>query len=175
MSTSARRTGLSGEKARRKIGSGAGYLHALQGESLKTNDPQAMLATQDGNVAAVIWDFEQPVQKVSNRPFYTRLVPAHAASPVQLRVTHLVPNAAYNVEVYRVGYHANDAYSAYIEMGSPKDLSAVQIAHLNELTRDSPETKKVMLSGSTGAIELTIPMNSNDVVLVKAVCGRGKN
>jgi len=47
--------------------------------------------------------------------------PASAAAPVQLRVTHLVPNAAYRLEVHRVGYHANDAYSAYIEMGSPKN------------------------------------------------------
>jgi xylan 1,4-beta-xylosidase len=144
------------------------YLHALQGESLKTSDPQAMLATQSGDVAAVVWDFDQPVQKVSNRSFYTKLIPAHAVSPVQLQITHLAPNAAYKVEVYRVGYHANDAYSAYIEMGSPKDLSAAQIKHLNDLTRDLPETDKVMRSGSTGTIEITVPMNSNDVVLVKA-------
>ena len=43
------------------------YLHALQGDSLATSDPQAMLSTKDGNVTAVIWDFEQPDQKVSNR------------------------------------------------------------------------------------------------------------
>jgi xylan 1,4-beta-xylosidase len=92
------------------------YLHALQGESLKTSDPQAMLATQSGDVAAVVWDFDQPIQKVSNRSFYTKLIPAHAVSPVQLQITHVVPNAAYKVEVYRVGYHANDAYSAYIEI-----------------------------------------------------------
>jgi xylan 1,4-beta-xylosidase len=73
------------------------------------------------------------------------------------------------VKVYRVGYHANDAYSAYIEMGSPKDLSAAQIGRLNELTRDLPETDKVMQSGPGGAIEFTVPMNSNDVVLMKAM------
>jgi len=146
------------------------YLHALQGQSLKTSDPQAMLATQGGNIAAVIWDFEQPEQKVSNRSFYTKLVPAHAVSPVELQITHLVPDAAYSVRVYRVGDHANDAYSAYIEMGSPKDLSAAQIGRLNDLTRDLPETDKVMRSDSAGSIELTVPMNSNDVVLVKATC-----
>jgi hypothetical protein len=143
------------------------YLHALQGESLKTSDPQAMLATQGGNVTAVIWDFEQPDQKVSNRSFYTKLIPAHAAAPVELQVTHLVPNAAYRLEVHRTGYHANDAYSAYIEMGSPKELTAAQIAHLNELTRDLPETDKAVRSGSDGTVELSIPMNSNDIVLVK--------
>ncbi len=70
------------------------YLHALQGESIKTSDPQAMLATQDGNVTAVLWDFEQPDQKVSDRPFYTKLIPAHAAASVELQVTHLAPNPA---------------------------------------------------------------------------------
>jgi xylan 1,4-beta-xylosidase len=142
------------------------YLHALQGESLRTADPQAMLATQDGNVAAVIWDFEQPDQKVSNRPFYTKLTPAHAAAPVELRITNLVPNAAYRLEVHRTGYRANDAYSAYIEIGSPKQLTAAQIAHLNELTQDIAETGKAVRSGSDGVFEFSIPMNSNDVVLV---------
>jgi xylan 1,4-beta-xylosidase len=151
------------------------YLHALQGDSLKTSDPQAMLATQGGNVAAVIWDFEQPDQKVSNRSFYTKLVPAHAAAPVQLQVTHLVPNAAYWLEVHRTGCHANDAYSAYIEMGSPKNLSVAQVEHLNELTRDLPETEKAVQSGPTGTVELTVPMNSNDTVLVKVTRVLGTN
>ncbi len=143
------------------------YLHALQGESLATSDPQAMLATQDGNLAAVIWDFETPDQKVSNRSFFTKTIPSHPAAPVNLRVTHLVPNAAYRLEVYRTGCHRNDAYTAYIEMGSPKDLSAKQIAQLNELTRDIPEADKVIQSGADGTAEITTPMNSNDIVLVK--------
>ncbi|MGO9775190.1 MAG: GH39 family glycosyl hydrolase [Terracidiphilus sp.] len=143
------------------------YLHALQGESLRTSDPQAMLATKDGNVTAVLWDFEQPEQKVSDRPFYTKLIPAHAVASVELQVTHLAPNTSYRVEIHRTGYRANDAYSAYLEMGSPKGLTAAQIVHLNELTRDLPETGKVIQSGAAGTVELTVPMNSNDIVLVK--------
>jgi xylan 1,4-beta-xylosidase len=145
------------------------YLHALQGDSLRTSDPQAMLSTLGGDVSAVIWDFEQPDQKLSNRSFFTKLVPNHTAAQVNLQITHLAPNTAYSVEVHRVGYHANDAYSAYIEMGSPKELTAAQIAHLHELTRDLPETGKVLQSGATGRIELTVPMSSNDIVLVQAI------
>jgi xylan 1,4-beta-xylosidase len=143
------------------------YLHALQGDSLKTSDPHAMLATQNGNVTAVIWDFEQPDQKVTNRSFYTKVVPARVTAPVLLQVTHLVPNTAYRLEVHRAGFHANDAYSAYIEMGSPKELSAAQIARLHELTRDLPESDKVIQSGPAGTVELAVPMNCNDVVLVE--------
>jgi xylan 1,4-beta-xylosidase len=149
------------------------YLHALHGDSLATSDPQAMLSTKDGNLVAVIWDFEQPAQKVSNRSFYTKVVPAHPAAPVQMQVTHLAANAPYRLQVYRTGYHANDAYTAYIEIGSPKNLTAPQIAHLNELTRDLPETDRVVQSGTTGTIEFTVPMNSNDTVLVKLARNAG--
>ena len=151
------------------------YLHALKGDSLKTSDPQAMLATQDGNVTAVIWDFEQPDQKLSNRSFYTKAVPAHAAAPVQLQIAHLVPNTNYQLQIHRTGYRANDAYSAYIEMGSPKELTTAQIAHLNELTRDLPETDRAVRSGSDGTVDLSIPMNSNDIVLVKLKRSKGGN
>ncbi len=143
------------------------YLHALEGESLRTSDPQSILSTHDGNVTGVIWDFETPDQKVSNRSFYTKPTPSHPAPPVTLQVHHLAPNAAYRLKIYRVGFHANDAYTAYLEMGSPKELTAPQIAHLNELTRDLPETDKIVRSGPEGTVQLGFPMNSNDAVLVK--------
>jgi xylan 1,4-beta-xylosidase len=151
------------------------YLHALQGESVATGDTQAMLSSKDGDFTALIWDFEQPEQKVSNRSFYTKVISSHPAAPVQLRITHLVPNAAYQLEVHRTGFHANDAYTTYLEMGSPKTLTAAQIAHLNELTRDLPETNKLMQSGPTGTVEFTVPMNSNDIVLVKLKRSPGGN
>jgi xylan 1,4-beta-xylosidase len=86
---------------------------------------------------------------------------------VQLRFVHLVANASYRLQVNRTGFHANDAYTAYIDLGSPNQLTDAQIAHLNEITRDTPETEKVVHSGSGGTVDITIPMNSNDIVLVK--------
>ncbi len=44
-----------------------------------------------------------------------------------------------------------------------------QIAHLNDLTKDAPETDKVVCSGDDGTVDTTILMNSNDIVLVKLV------
>jgi xylan 1,4-beta-xylosidase len=114
----------------------------------------------------VIWDFEQPQQKASNRSFYTKLLPAHPAAPALLEVTHLVPAAAYRLEVHRTGYRANDAYSAYLDMGAPNDLTAAQVAQLNDLTRDLPETDHIVDTDRNGKVAITIQMNSNDVVLV---------
>ena len=145
------------------------YLHALEGASVATSDSQAMLSTQGGNFTGVVWDFEQPEQKVSNRSFYTKPIPSHSAAPVEMQVTHVAPNAEYRLEVYRTGYHANDAYTAYLEMGSPKELTTAQISHLNDLTRDLPETEKTLHSGPSGTVEFLLPMKSNDIVLVKLV------
>ena len=145
------------------------YLHALQGDRLATNDPQAMLSGKDGSVAAVIWTFDQPDQKVSNRSFYTKVIPSHPVAPVNLHLTHLAANASYHLELHRTGFHANDAYTAYIELGSPEELTEAQISHLNELTQDVPETDKVVRSDTGGNVGITFPMNSNDIVLVKLV------
>jgi len=143
------------------------YLHALQGDAIPSSDPHSLLSVNNGNLTAVFWDFEQPVQEVSDRPFYTKILPAHPAAPIALHTTHLAHRAEYHLVVYRTGFRANDAYSAYLEMGAPKDLTATQLAYLDELTRDLPLIERDLRSDADGTIDCTIPMNSNDVVLVK--------
>ena len=149
------------------------YLHELQGDSIATSDPQALLATKGGDFSAVIWDFEPPNQKVSNRPFYTKVIPAHPAKPVQLKLSHLVPNSSYHLQVHRTGYHANDAYTAYLEMGSPKELTEAEVAKLNDLTQDLSETDRAVESAPDGTIKVSIPMKSNDIVLIKLERSQG--
>jgi xylan 1,4-beta-xylosidase len=137
------------------------------GRKPRTSDPQAMLAKgrkRHGchlGLRAAGPEGEQSI-------LLHKVIPSHAAAPVQLRANASCANACLSLEVHRTGYHANDAYSAYIEMGSPKELTAAQITHLNELTRDLPETDKVVRSRITARSSLLVPMNSNDVVLVNA-------
>src|ERR1035438_1927071 len=141
------------------------YLHAVQGNEIPVKDAQVIAAAESGGVSAVIWEFQQPQQKVSNRPFYSRLVPATSAPSVEVSVSHLKPGS-YRLKVRRTGYRANDAYSAYIDMGAPKDLSPAQLDQLRNLTRDIPETDRVTQVGTNGAFQFSVPMHSNDVVLV---------
>jgi xylan 1,4-beta-xylosidase len=141
------------------------YLHALRGKEIPTADAESLIATDGANTSALVWDWEQPEQKVSNRPFYTRLVPASAAPSARLAFKHLTAGA-YRVQVRRTGFRANDAYSAYLEMGAPGSLSAGQLTKLDALTRDAPETDRRVTVDSGGEYTLEIPMRSNDVVLV---------
>jgi len=143
------------------------YLYAIQGNSLPVQDPQTFASVDGRNVAVLAWDFEQPQQSVSNRPFFTKPVEVHAAAPVQLTVKHLAPDADYRILVYRTGFHANDAYTAYLEMGSPASLSPAQLARLQALTRDQPQLLMDARTSSDGTTVLSLAMKSNDVVLVK--------
>ncbi|HZX28334.1 MAG TPA: beta-xylosidase, partial [Telluria sp.] len=141
------------------------YLHALSGNAIPVQDAQVLAATDGDRITAVAWDFQQPVQPVSNRSFFGRLVPAHAAAPLALRLRHLRPGD-YRLTVRRTGYRANDAYSAYIDMGAPKDLNPAQLAQLQQLTRDLPEQARTVHVGRSGQADIRLPMHSNDVVLV---------
>ena len=71
----------------------------------------------------------------------------------------------YRLEVHRTGFRANDAYSAYIDMGAPRELTAAQLDQLNLLTRDLKEINRVVKVGKKGGYTFSLPMRSNDVVL----------
>jgi xylan 1,4-beta-xylosidase len=145
------------------------YLHALKGNALATSDPQAWMAEDGGKLAAVVWDLDLQQQTVSNRSFFTKVQPDYPAAAVAMHVTVLAAGGRYRLEVRRTGFHANDAYTAWIEMGSPKTLTVGQVQQLNELTRDVPETAKTVTVGSDGSVEVEVPMRSNDIVLVTLV------
>jgi len=141
------------------------YLHAVRGNEIPLQDLQAFAAVDDDRVASVIWDFQQPQQKVSNRPFYSRIVPATPAPSLHVSVRNL-RSGSYRLEVHRTGFRANDAYSAYIDMGAPRELTPTQLDRLNLLTRDLAEIDRVVKVGKRGTYVFSLPMRSNDVVLV---------
>ena len=85
-----------------------------------------------------------------------------------MRLTGLAPGS-YELKIYRTGYKTNDAYSAYIEMGAPEELTPAQLRQLQSLTRDLPETQRTISVRGNGTTEITLKMSSNDVGLVTLV------
>jgi len=140
------------------------YLHALRGREIPTGNEQ-VLATNDGKRTAVLaWNWTQPEQKVSNRPFFTKVLPAQPAPATKLKFSHLAAGS-YRLTVYRTGFHHNDAHTRYLEMGSPASLTATQLGELQALTADQPERSEVVKVGSGGLYQLRLLMSTNDVVL----------
>jgi len=142
------------------------YLHELGDTELKTGDTQSFTTRQGDAIQCLIWDFYQPVQDKSNRPFYSKLVPTAIGNTVVLGVKHMKPGS-YSLTLRRTGFRANDAFSAYIDMGSPKDLTAGQLAQLTALTTDTPQVSIPIIVGRAGIATTRLPMRLNDIVLVK--------
>ncbi len=142
------------------------YLNAVRGCDLACADPNVFAAVEGDDVAALIYDWTQPRQTVSNRPYFTKLHPAQEAAPARLRLTGFKAGA-YTLRVRRTGFERNDAYSAYLQMGSPKTLGDADVARLNALTADTPERDEHVQVGRNGRLSLDLPMHENDIILVQ--------
>jgi xylan 1,4-beta-xylosidase len=141
------------------------YLNLLRGREIPSGDDEAIAASADGRTGLLFWHWQQPAQTLSNRPFFTRVLPAQPAAPVQLRFRNLAPGA-YSLTTRRVGFRANDAHTRYLEMGSPASLTQAQLGELQSLTRDTPEISRTIRISSDRRFSLRVPMRGNDVVLV---------
>jgi len=67
----------------------------------------------------------------------------------------------------RVGYHHNDAYTAYLEMGSPAQLTRAQEKTLRDASRGGPDSVRVISVGANGKLDETLPLHENEVVLLE--------
>lgn len=145
------------------------YLNALRGNEVPSTDGQLLAAVDGGKAAVLVWDWQHPDQgTTSNGVFFARPVPNGPAADVMLNLRN-VAAGSYRLQVRRTGHKSNDAYTAYLEMGAPKDLGAEQLAKLHALTQDQPELDRVVRIGQDGKLQWKLPMRSNDIALVTLV------
>src|SRR6185437_13749799 len=142
------------------------YLEELGPEALRDNDPESWLTRSGHSFSGLIWNYTPPHQTIGDRTYFRELHPSKALPAVRLVVSSLSPGE-YRLTVFRTGYRANDAYSQYIEWGLPTNLNAKRIAFLQRLTRDTPETSTHLHVGPSGVVHRSIPIRTNDIVLVK--------
>lgn len=141
------------------------YLHALKGNGVALADGQAMAAVDGKRIAALVWDWQQPVQTLSNKPFYTRLLPASPSREARLHFSG-VTRGDYRLQLRKTGYRINDPMSLYIDMGMPTSLSAAQLQSLQEATADKPIVDRIVKIDVKGVADIAVPMRSNDIILV---------
>ena len=141
------------------------YLHALRGRTVPVADAHTVVSIAGKRVAILLWDWHQPVQALSNKPFYTRLQPSTDQAPVAMTLRHLAPGR-YTLRINRTGYRHNDPLSAYIDMGLPDRFSSTQVQQMQALTADTPEETRVVTIAAEGRFSRTITLRTNDVVSV---------
>ena len=139
------------------------------GETELVNNDAASWACKDkkGNVQLLFWDLTitHPGDSVNDQVFYKRDLPAKEKGNVKVTVKN-IPAGNYMLNIYKIGYRVNDAYSTYLDMGSPKQIT------LDEENRIKRENDGRSLSSTTVKIESgkdfekEFPMRENDVYLI---------
>ena len=84
-----------------------------------------------------------------------------------------MPNGKYKVAVYQTGYKQNDAFTAYVEMGSPNQLTRAQVDALNKVSDGEPISQSdVSITGKH--FTKTLPLRTNDCFLVVLTPAKSK-
>lgn len=141
------------------------YLAALRGSEVPTKDSFTWAASDGQQIQALVWDWRNPDQQVSNRSYFGKPRPSRDVGTATVELHHLPPGR-YRLTQRRTGYETNDAHTAYLKMGSPSNLDAKQLAQLQALTTDQPEVQREIRVGANGAASVTLKLRSHDVVLL---------
>jgi xylan 1,4-beta-xylosidase len=140
-------------------------LARLQGKEVPSTDAQTWAAADGEQLRAIVWDWRHPDQRVSNRSYFGKPRPSHGVGTAHVELRGLPPGR-YHFSQHRTGFEANDAHTAYLKMGSPRSLSARQLATLQGLTTDKPELQRELVVGTAGTATLSLSLRSHDVVLL---------
>jgi xylan 1,4-beta-xylosidase len=144
------------------------FLAQLGPNDIATTNPAHSWATTkpDGSVQVLFWNYTAiaPPAGSDNQVFYKREQPTTPLPDKHLRIDHL-KNGRYRLDIYRTGYQQNDAYTAYLHMGAPSQLTRAQVATLQQ-TADGHPTETTTVTIKDGTLTKTLAMHQNDTVLL---------
>jgi xylan 1,4-beta-xylosidase len=152
------------------------FLRQLGTEDIASDDPQSWITrSPDGSVQALMWDYTPivPPAPETDQTFYKKEQPATAKGTLQLQLDH-VRDGNYRLAIYAIGYGKNDAYTAYLHMGEPGQITRAQVAALNAASKGEPEST-AEIQVSHGRFSRDLPLRTNDVYLVVLTPFEGVN
>lgn len=144
------------------------FMNQLASTELKNADQQSYATTDSkGNVQMLLWDYTHTLPDgVNNQQYFIKDLPAKSKGKVNVTMRGL-KKGAYTLDISQVGYQRNDAYTAYIGMGSPKQLTKAQVASLKSVSTGKPLEQRRVRVGADGRFSVSLPLRDNDVYLLK--------
>jgi xylan 1,4-beta-xylosidase len=119
-----------------------------------------------GGAQALLWDLTHPAGgRTANQVLFGKPFPAKPKGEVRVSLAN-VPAGKYQAALSEIGWQRNDAYSAYLEMGAPPQLTRGQEQQLREASTGRPVSRREVSVGADGRFEETLPMRENDVLLL---------
>lgn len=145
------------------------FLNKLGEIELKNMDKESWACKNDrGDYQVLLWDFTNthPGDSVLNQMYYVRNLPSKPKGSVKVEIRN-VSEGNYALEIYQVGYRVNDAYSDYISLGKPKQLSRQEVKTLKAQNNGAPIFSEMVNIDSKGIFSKELPLRENDVYLIR--------
>ena len=139
------------------------FLHMLGDQELVCEDDDTIVCQNACGYQILTWNPTYR-QTTENIHFYGCDNPPQESEERIFRLKN-VKNGSYSVRQYRVGYMANDAHTAFLQMTRKESLSRAEVAALNTLADGSPE-QTFPVEIEDGQFEFSTVLRDNDVLLL---------
>jgi len=143
------------------------YVNQLGAIELINTDQSSWITTDNrGNVQALVWDYHLiSPDSAYNQQFYSHEISPSPAGTININIRHL-RKGKYKLRIYYIGYQHNDAYTAYLKMGAPSNLSISQVRSLKALSAGTAdEVKEIIVKNGRWVQHFSF--SQNEVVLIK--------
>ena len=147
------------------------FMNRLGNIELVNSDSNSWVCKNaNGNIQALAWDFTNthPGDSVNNQVYYIRDLPSKSKGKLKINLSN-VPEGNYALEVYKVGYRSNDAYSTYLSMGKPSQLTRQQVEQIKRQNDGSPVSKEIITIKSGASFSKELEIRENDAYFLNLI------
>jgi xylan 1,4-beta-xylosidase len=146
------------------------FLNRLGHTELLNSDENSWICKDNnGNIQILAWDFTntQP-DSVNNQVYYIRDLPSKSKEKLKINFSN-VPEGNYALEVYKVGYRSNDAYSSYLSLGKPLQLNKQQVELIKSQNDGLADSKEIISIKSGTTLVKEFEIRENDVFFLNLI------
>lgn len=144
------------------------FLNKLGETELDNNDESSWATvSKKGDIQILLWDFTYTLpDAVNNQAYYITDLPAVDKGKVKIALSG-VAKGKYKMQIYNVGYKNNDAYTTYLSLGKPSQLSKTQVEFIKKENSGAPASSAIVTVGASGTFSRDFDIRENDVFLVE--------
>jgi len=146
------------------------FMNRLGNTELGNTDTRSW-ASKDGHggIQVLLWDFTNTLpDSINNQAYYIKDLPSKPKGKIKINLSN-IPGGTYTLEIYKVGYRVNDAYTGYVDMGRPKQLNKQQVEELKQHNNGAPvSTERIEVKTNT-TFTKELDIRENDVYFLNLI------
>jgi len=146
------------------------FLNKLGKTELLNGDKMSWVCKDEkGNIQVLVYDFTYTLpDSVNNQVYFIRDLPSKEKGKLKINIAS-IPEGNYSLEVYKVGYRCNDAYTSYFDLGRPNQLTKLQVEQIKLHNSGAPILAEILKVGEGSVFSKELDIRENDVYFLNLI------